>query len=690
MNRNALIGIVAVALVAAVVAAVLLLRGDGDEAVPAAGATTTSSGPTTTAPGETTTTGSVPTTETSTTTSAAAYTPVFEEAPCAFTVVTELDISCGYLVVPEDRQAPDNGQQVRIHVARVQSDNPNAPADPIVYLDGGPGGESLDPLQFSLGPTWSDFVANRDMIFFDQRGVGYSEPSLECTETRELTFDVIDEDLPAGEYLSLELDALTRCRQRLLAGGIDLAQYTSEENAADVADLRIALRIDEWNLLGISYGTRLAETVMRDHPEGIRSVILDSTYTPDTDLIESAPRNFARALDVFFTGCATDQACNAAYPNLDDRLFALVERLDADPLTARVRDVFTQERYDAVVDGQAVLGTVFQGLYSAEIIPVLPQMIAELEQDDTSTLALLATNDLANGAFFSYGMHLSVQCNEEVPFTNEAAVAAAATSDPRLEDFFAEASNIGPAIYPICDMWQSGRANPVENEPVTSDLPTLVMAGQYDPITPPEWGVGAARTLPNSTYVEFPGVGHGASLSGDCPEAIALAFIDNPLAEVDRSCVIGMGGPPFIVPGVAAPAIDLVPFEESVFGVTISGVVPDGWESVSPGAWTRMATGLDQTTIVQQAAPGLNSPELVIGLFASQLGFDGEPESNGTVDRGGRTWSLYRGTIDGFAADVALGPGDLMGIVVLVSNADERDALFEEVMLPALDAFVAS
>jgi hypothetical protein len=287
-------------------------------------------------------------------------------------------------------------------------------------------------------------------------------------------------------------------------------------------------------------------------------------------------------------------------------------------------------------------------------------------------------------------MHLSVQCNEEVPFTDEVAVAAAASSDPRLAEFFTQASNIGPSIYPICDMWQAGTAAPVENEPVSSDLPTLVMAGQYDPITPPEWGVGAARTLGNATYVEFPGVGHGASLSGDCPEKTALDFLDDPLGEVDRSCIAEMGGPPFVVPGGQPPPIELVTFEESVFGVTVSGVVPAGWESVSPGAWTRMATGLDQTAIVQQAAPGLNNPDLVIGLLASQLGFEDEPEPAGTVDGGGRTWSLYRGTIDGFSADVALGPGNVTGIVVLVSNLDERDTLYDEVLLPVLEAFTAT
>ncbi len=687
MNRKILIGLVAVA--AAVVAIVLVLR-SGDDRPPEAGATTTEA-PATTGPAETTTSaGETSTTAATDTTAALAYTPRFEESTCAFAVLTDLEIRCGYLVVPEDRQEPDNGKEVRIHVATVETDAADAPPDPIVYLDGGPGGESLDALQFSLGQTWLDFTATRDMIFFDQRGVGLSTPSLECTETRDLTFDVIDQDLTGDEYLALEFDALTECRDRLIAAGVDLTQYTSAENAADVADLRVALGLDEWNLLGISYGTRLAETVMRDHPEGIRSVILDSTYTPDTDLVESAPRNFARALDVFFTGCERDQACNAAYPNLETRLFDLVDRLDATPITATVRDVFTQERYEAVIDGQTVLGTVFQGLYAAEIIPVLPQMIAELEQGDTTTLALLLTNNLANGAFFSYGMHLSVQCNEEVPFTNETAVVAAAEDDPRLADFFAEASNIGPAIYGICDMWQSGTASPIENEPVTSDLPTLVMAGQYDPITPPEWGVRAAATLPNATYVEFPGVGHGASLSGDCPESIALAFLDNPLAPVDRTCVATMTGPPFVVPGGTVATIELEPFEETVFGITVTGVTPAGWESVSPGAWTRMATGLDQTAIVQQAAPGLGNPDIVINLFASQLGFDDTAEPNGTVEAGGRTWSLYRGTIDGFAADVALGPGDLTGIVVLVANPDERDGLYEDVLLPALEAFTAT
>ncbi len=687
MSRNLAIVLGVLVAATAIVAGVLLLR-NGDETDVAAPTTTVVVAPPTTSESGSTTTADVSATTTTPPPAVGDYTPVFEAAGCEFDVVTDLDFRCGFLVVPENRSAPDNGREVRLHVAIFESPNPDAPDDPIVYLDGGPGGESLEPLQFTLGTVWDGFLENRDMIFFDQRGVGLSTPSLECTETRQLTFDLLDDDLPAEEYVARELQALTECRERLDGDGIDVTQYNSASNAADVADLRIALELDEWNVLGISYGTRLAETVMRDHPAGIRSVVLDSTYTPDVDLIASAPANFSRALDVFFAGCETDTACSEAYPDLEQRLFDLVARLDADPITAPVRDVFTNERYDAVFDGQTLLGVVFQGLYSEQVIPVLPQLVDELERGETTTLVLLATNNLANGAFFSYGMNLSVQCNEEVPFTDESEVAAAATAEPRLEEFFATASNIGVPVYDMCDLWQAGTGAPVENEPVTSDLPTLVMSGEYDPITPPAWGERASATLSNATYVEFPGVGHGASLSGDCPLSVATAFFDDPAAPVDTSCIAEMGGPSFVVPGGEVPSVVLVPFEDSIFGTTVTGVVPEGWEKVGPGAWTRGATGLDQTAVVQQVAPGTADPEVLIGLFSTQLGFEDPPESGGTIETGGRVWTLYRGVIDGFAADVALGTGTSdTGIVVLVSSAAERDELYETVMLPALDAF---
>ncbi len=671
MSRTTTSIVFFVVAVALVVTAFLMGRsGGGDTATP----TTTTATTTTTAPDDTT----PPT----------VFEPTFSEADCEFDLLVEVPVRCGFLSVPENREDP-GGPEVRIHVAIFESENPDAADDPIVYLDGGPGGETLDTLQFSIQTTWAPFLETRDLIFFDQRGTGHSVPSLKCDETRELQFELLDDAPTAEEFVAQEFEALTECRERLAGDDVDFTAYNSATNAADVADLRVALDIDEWNLFGISYGTRLATTVMRDHPEGVRSVILDSAYTPDVDLITRAPANLARALDVFFAGCAADAACNEAYPDLEDRFYALVDTLEDEPLETTVRDVFTGDRHDVLVNGDFLIASVFQGLYSAEVIPVLPQMITEIEAGEDATISLLLTNDLANGAFFSYGMNLAVQCNEELPFTTPEEVAAATAAQPRLEQFFAGASNIGMPMFDICELWAAGVADPVENEAVSSSIPTLVMAGEYDPITPPQWGERAASTLENVTFVEFPGLGHAASLSSDCSTEIAIAFFDNPTAEPDTGCVAAMGGPEFVIAGetVVAPFV-LVEFEEDIFGVTVTGVVPDTWETVSPGAWARQTTMVDQTAIIQQAAPMAADPENLIGLLGSQLGLDDDPEPVGTEERGGRTWTRYRGNLDGFSADVAIGPGDgSTGIVILVSSADERDALVAEVLLPVLDAF---
>ncbi|MDQ3782051.1 MAG: alpha/beta hydrolase, partial [Actinomycetota bacterium] len=663
-----------------------LLLGDDDPPVVAAATTSAATNSTADTPPSTSSTAPTPTT------TAAGYTPVFEEAPCDFDLVTNRQHRCGYLVVPEDRSEPA-GTEVRIHVAIFDSVEPNAPDDPIIYLDGGPGGESLATLQFSLEPTWAPFIDTRDMIFFDQRGIGSSTPSLECPETRELTFELLDDDISGEEYATAELAATETCRDRLVADGVDLTQYNSATNAQDVADLRVALGLDEWNLLGISYGTRLAQTVMRDHPQGVRSVILDSTYSPQEDLVTATPANLVRALEQLWAGCAADAECAATYPDLENRFWALRDQLDAEPLFTEIADVFTGEEHRAVVNGDVLIGAFFQGLYSVDIIPVLPKVVADLEQGETDSIATLLTNNLANGAFFSWGMHLSVECFEEVPFADAAEVDdAAAEADPRLGDWFEGATNVGPAVFALCDLWQAGTGPAVENEAIASDLPTLVMAGEYDPITPPAWGERVAGQLADATYVEFPAVGHAASVAGPCPLEVALDFLDNPTAPPDTSCVDAMAPIDFVIPGQAAAPVELVPFEETVFITTITGLRPQGWDTLGNGAWSRSATALDPTVLVQQAAPTVLDPEQALGLLSATLEFEDDPPAPvGTVAGVDRSWTVYEATAQGELTLVAIGPGTTdTGVVILSLDEAEREALYDTVLVPVLEAFTTN
>lgn len=612
-----------------------------------------------------------------------AYEPVFETESCEFQVPPGRDVECGWLTVPEDRSNPE--KMIHLHVAIFHSDSANPAPDPIVYLEGGPGGDALEAVPLVFEMRFAPFLANHDLIMFDQRGTGYSEPSLACPEETEAAFALLEQDISPEQATEQLLDALFVCQERLLDEGINLSAYNSRENAADLNDLRLALGYETWNVWGISYGTRLAQTVMRDHPEGIRSVVLDSTYPLAANLLTDTPDNVIRAFTVFFAGCVAEPACNETYPELETVFYEQITRLDEEPALLPITNPLTGESYEAYFRGTDMVGILFQSLYATEIIPVLPQMIFDIAAEDYSLLTTLLSSFLANADFVSIGMQYSVQCYEENSFATQEEVAAAATEHPLLEPFFAYSINIGPQALTVCEQWGVGEADAIENENIASNIPTLILAGEYDPITPPAWGQVVAEGLANSYFYQFPGVGHGASLAGECPISVMEAFWTEPTQEPAAACIAEMAGPQF-VPDDAAAAITLVPFASETFGIT--GVVPEGWTEASPGVYVRGSNALDGTVIIQQAVPGVSAEDL-LQLVTGQLGLAEAPTSTETREIGGYTWTFYQAEAQGSLVDMALTESEgTTIIVILISNADERELLAESVLLPALEAIL--
>lgn len=611
---------------------------------------------------------------------------MYEEARCAFELPPgEVDgetVDCGYLTVPEDRNSP-NGRSIQLAVAVFRHPDGNPEPDPVLYLEGGPGGSALEFIYLSFdNMSAAAFAANRDLIVFDQRGVGLSTPTLDCPEVDELTLELLDSEVDGRELSDEEVSDLIL--EAILACAIDLRQvatlaaYHTSANAADVADLRVALGYDQVNLWGVSYGTNLALAVMRDHPDGVRSVILDSAYPPDRDIYAEGPHNTDRAFDLLFDTCAGDEACAAAYPDLRDTFFDTVDRLNVTPARFETTNPLTGESYDVALDGDSLMVLLFEFLYYTEVIPSLPQILYQASEGSYGSAARLLGVALASEEAVSRGMHFSTQCHDELGFSSLKQFEAALDEVPELKGLF-EDSVAGTLGYEICEGWQSGQADSAVTEPVTSDIPTLIMAGEYDPITPPDWGRHAAETLANAYFFEYPGVGHAASLVAGCPPDMMIAFLEDPASAPDDACIREMGPVQWVLP---AGPIEMEPFTNATMG--IQGLVPAGWDEISLGAYARQDSAMDVALVVAQAAP--MSAESLLELLTGQLGLERDPNSVGERAANDIAWTLYAVEVQGVALDIAVAEaGELALLVMLQSDPGERDALYEAVFLPVVD-----
>jgi pimeloyl-ACP methyl ester carboxylesterase len=459
----------------------------------------------------------------------------FEEADCMFQVPYNTKIECGNLNVPEDRSQPGS-PMIQIHVAVVKSKSKQPLSDPVIVLQGGPGGSALDAMQYWLD-IFDPVLKNRDLIVFDQRGVGYSQPALNCQEMDEQFYQYQAMDISLEEELQLDAQAAKACHDRLVEEGIKLNAYTSASNAEDVNDLRLALGYKQWNLYGSSYGTRLALTVMRDFPEGVRSVLIDSVYPPRVDIYAEIGMNAERSFNLLFKRCSENSRCAEAFPDLQDVFYEVVNRLDERPITINLK---LPDNNEILMNGRRLVSAVFNSLYSTVDIPTLPKVIYELFDGRTEELINLLSKNMFLPEFFYEGMGNSVECGEEAPFTSLQAIEHGnATVNPHIREALAWTPTLT-----TCAFWETNAVQTIENDPVVSDIPTLIFVGGFDPITPPAWGKLAAETLSNAQFIEFPNFGHGVlgegMDGGNCSQKIYDSFLSDPLTKVDQSCIANL------------------------------------------------------------------------------------------------------------------------------------------------------
>lgn len=235
----------------------------------------------------------------------------------------EVDAERGFFEVAEDRRIPGS-RRIRLGYVRFASTAKN-PGPPIVYLAGGPGGSGV---RTAMGPRFPIFMALRevaDVIAFDQRGVGLSASIPDRAATTPY---------PAMTHAGVTAwyrEEMQKAWIDWSRAGIAMTGYNTAQNADDIEDLRRHLGVEKVNLWGISYGTHLALSVLKRHPNSIGRVALASLEGQDQTI--KRPAHIDMFLDRVDHLMGADPAVRAAIPNMPALMRRVHERLEADPAT---------------------------------------------------------------------------------------------------------------------------------------------------------------------------------------------------------------------------------------------------------------------------------------------------------------------------------------------------------------------
>jgi pimeloyl-ACP methyl ester carboxylesterase len=425
---------------------------------------------------------------------------------------------CGVATVPEDR-ATKQGRIVDLDVVVLPaSDAEYAEADPVVVLAGGPGQAATDAVA-DYAQTFAGAMTTRAFVFIDQRGTGKRSP-LRCAMVG-----------PDGDLGTLAGGALPEDRLRACIAQMDANPelYTTAIAVEDLDEVTLRLGYERVNLLAGSYGTVVAQEMLRRHGSRVRAAVLDGVAPVDTDFILSFAQSAQRALDALLDECGRDEACHASFPDPKGDLERGLSRLRAEPVRV-ASPLEGSARATATLDANALAMAVRELLYSVDTRGLIPALVRAAARGDDASIAPFVVRGAGDATrALSIGMYLSVACAEQVQGVSalQAESAAAGT--------FLGTARAGP-ILSACAFWPRGVVSPDAHVLVTSDVPALLLSGTMDPATPPAWTARVAASLAHARQVVVPGGAHGVAALGCVPGLIAR-FFDAPLAPLDASCV---------------------------------------------------------------------------------------------------------------------------------------------------------
>jgi pimeloyl-ACP methyl ester carboxylesterase len=458
----------------------------------------------------------------------------FEPATCPVDLPKGSDIGnrleYGYVTVPE-WHSRSRGPVIQLAVARFKSISDNPAPDPVVLNTGGPGDSNMDQfIPTMVGPMGQAILAQRDVVIIELRGLRYSKPALICDEVFEAQLSMIDKDIRGKEANQILLTAMRASYDRFQKEGIDLSAYNNVETAADIVMIMTTLGYDKFNIFGSSAGTMVAQHVMRDYPQRVRSVVLNAAVPLGGPFFRNMMSNASKSLERMFELCEADETCNPTSPDMEEKFFAYLEQLNKEPITIPVKHPSSGEKVRFVLNGDRLSSWIFTSMYFNTQIPysLSKFMAGDYSELQNSANIFFPMNN------FSYGLSYTIFSSESLDFTVEDIEVGGRYSA------FVDGMSLFFSPSLLAQAQEFWKIKPLDRsllKPLKSDIPTLIFNGEMDHVLPTAYIKDMTSNLSNGYMYLFPGVAHSPIDAGSCAFMMAMEFLADPTKAPDSACM---------------------------------------------------------------------------------------------------------------------------------------------------------
>ncbi|KAF7786271.1 hypothetical protein PRUB_a0781 [Pseudoalteromonas rubra] len=447
-----------------------------------------------------------------------ATTPETAELTPCYTKGLPDRLMCGSVEQP--LSAKDNNEKISIHFAVIPAIKQVHPSEAILAFAGGPGQSAIE-VAAVFARVLRYAREDRDIILVDQRGTGKST-LLQCDmDPLEAQFAFNDDALPIFEYSRAETQ---KCKTKL---NTNLSHFTTVAAASDFEAVRLALGYQKLHLFGASYGTRIAQEYMRRYPQAVASATLDGVVPMQQSLV-AIGEAIDDSLQAIFTDCADTTDCSQQYPQLEQQYQTLLTKLEVQPASVQIPHPRTHRSISLVLTQNKVRSAIRMALYSHTTRALVPLAISEANRENYLPLVGLMGSDTAFGSL-AMGMHSAIVCGEDWPaLTAEERARFSATYFGRMMIESLDAS---------CPIWQVDAVEKSFYQPLTTEIPTLLLSGGLDPATPPEWAELAMVNMEHARHLIAAEATHGVAAQS-CADKLVAEFIDHgELKTLDASCL---------------------------------------------------------------------------------------------------------------------------------------------------------